>query len=89
MNAGNETDPLTFIWHVYFYHINRALDMPTKFKRWAIDITCPYLLNNLPSALTPDITDPHNAQENQNLWILMQKWNPISMQTTGCWLEEN
>jgi hypothetical protein len=57
----NEMDALTFIWHVYFYQVNIALDMPMKCKRWAINIASPYLLNNLPSALTPDITDPHNA----------------------------
>ena len=38
----NEMDALTFIWHVCFYHINRALDMPIKLKRWAIDIAHPY-----------------------------------------------
>jgi hypothetical protein len=32
----NEMDALTFTWHLYFYHVNRALDMPTKLKRWAI-----------------------------------------------------
>jgi hypothetical protein len=58
----NEVDVLTFIRHVYFYHVNRALYIPTKLKRWAIDIARPYLLNNLPSALTPDISDPRNAQ---------------------------
>ena len=57
----NEMDALIFIWHVYFYHINRALDIPMKLKRWAINIACPYHLNNLPSALTPDISDPRNA----------------------------
>ena len=59
-NAGKEMDALTFIWHMYLYHINRALDMTTKLKRWAVDITHPNLLKNLSSALTPDITDPHN-----------------------------
>jgi hypothetical protein len=58
----NEMDILTFIWHVFFYHINRALDIPMKLERWAIDIARPYLLNNLPSALTPDISDPCNAR---------------------------
>ena len=57
----NEMDVLTFILHVYFYHVNRALDIPTKLKRWAIDIAHPYLLNNLSSALTPEISDPRNA----------------------------
>ncbi len=38
--------------------------MPTKLERWAIDIARPYLLNNLPSALTPDTTDPRNARLN-------------------------
>ena len=55
-------DALTLIWHVQFYHVNRALDMPTKLKRWAIDIAHPYFLIFLPSALTPDVTDPGNAQ---------------------------
>ncbi|KAI2499330.1 hypothetical protein MHU86_15174 [Fragilaria crotonensis] len=57
-----EVDALTFIWNVYSYHLNRALDMPEKLERWAIDIARPYLLNNLPSALTPDTTDPRNAR---------------------------
>ena len=56
-------DALTFIWHLYFYHINRALDMPMKLKRWAINIAHPYLLNNLPSTLAPDISNPCNAQK--------------------------
>ena len=54
----NEMDALTYIWHVYFYHINRALDMPMKLKRWAINIAHPNLLKNLLFVLTPDITDP-------------------------------
>jgi hypothetical protein len=58
----NETDALIFIWNVYSYHLNRALDMPKKLERWAIDIARPYLLNNLPSALTPDTTDPRTAR---------------------------
>ena len=41
----NEMDALTFIWHMYFYHVNRALDIPTKLERCAIDIARPYLLN--------------------------------------------
>ena len=57
----NEIDVLTFIWHVYFYHNNRGLDIPMKLKMWAISIAQPYLLNNLPSALTHDISDPRNA----------------------------
>ena len=57
-------DALTFIWTVYSYHLSRALDIPTKLERWAIDIARPYLLNNLPSALTPDTTDPRNARLN-------------------------
>jgi hypothetical protein len=36
----NEMDALSFIWTVYSYHLNRALDVPTKLERWAIDITC-------------------------------------------------
>ena len=54
----SDINALTFVGHVCFYHVNRALNMPTKLKRWAIDIACPYLLNNLSSALTPDISDP-------------------------------
>ena len=64
-----EIDALTFIWHVYFFHVNRALDMPEKLKRWAIDIACPNLLSSLPSALTPDISDPsmlERIMKNQN-----------------------
>jgi hypothetical protein len=57
----NEMDDLTFIWHVYVFHINRALDMPSKLKRWAIDTACQYLMNNLSSAPTPDTSDPCNA----------------------------
>jgi hypothetical protein len=60
----SEKDALTFIWSVYSYHLNRALDMPNKLERWAIDIARPYLLNHLPSALTPDTTDPRSAQLN-------------------------
>jgi hypothetical protein len=41
----NEVDALTFIWYMCFYHVNRALDIPTKLERWAIDIAHPYLLN--------------------------------------------
>jgi hypothetical protein len=40
------------------------MDIPMKLERWAIDIARPYLLNNLPSALTPDTTDPRNARLN-------------------------
>jgi hypothetical protein len=36
--------------------------MPKKLENWAIDIARPYLLNNLPSALTSDTTDPRNAR---------------------------
>jgi hypothetical protein len=57
-----EVDALTFIWNVYSYHLNRALDMPKKLESWAIDIARPYLLNNLPSALTSDTTDPRKAR---------------------------
>ena len=58
----NEIKAVTFVGHVCFYPVNSALNMPTKLKRWAIDIAHPYLLNNLPSALTPDITDLCNAR---------------------------
>jgi len=58
----NEMDALIFIWNVYSYHLNRALPMPTKLQGWAIDIARPYLLNHLPSALTPDTTDPRKAR---------------------------
>ena len=60
----NEMDALTFIWNVYSYHLNRALDMPPKLERWAIDIARPFLLNNKPSALSPDTSDPRNARLN-------------------------
>ncbi|KAI2505072.1 hypothetical protein MHU86_9348 [Fragilaria crotonensis] len=60
----NEMDALTFIWNVYSYHLNRALDMPPKLERWAIDIARPFLLNNMPSALSPDTSDPRNARLN-------------------------
>ena len=60
----NEMDALSFIWTVYSYHLNRALNVPTKLEQWAIDIARPYLLNNLPSALTPDTTDPRSASLN-------------------------
>ncbi|KAI2511594.1 hypothetical protein MHU86_2848 [Fragilaria crotonensis] len=60
----NEMDALTFIWNVYSYHLNRALDMPPKLERWAIDIARPFLLNTMPSAISPDTSDPRNARLN-------------------------
>jgi hypothetical protein len=30
----NEMDVLTFVWHVYFYRVNRALDMPRSPCPW-------------------------------------------------------
>ena len=54
--------PHVYLACVFFYHINRALDMPIKLERWAIGIACTYLLNNLPPGLTTDISDPCNAQ---------------------------
>ena len=87
----NEMDALMFIWHMYFNQVNRALDLPMKLERWAIAIAHPYLSSIFPSASTTDITDSCNASmdfKNQNSWILMQKWNPKSMQITGNWLAE-
>ena len=55
-------DALIFIWNVYSYHLNQSLPMLTKLQRWAIDIAHPYLLNHLPSALTPDTTDPRKVR---------------------------
>ena len=70
-------DILTFIWHMYFYHVNRALDIPMKLERWAIDIACPYLLKNLPSAPTPNNSDPHNAP--------IEYWLSNQTQEMGQW----
>ena len=63
--------------------------MSIRLKRWAIDIECPYLLNNLPYTLTPDITDPCNAwkdydePEIHGFWCINGTQNPCKQLETG------
>ncbi len=35
---ANKKDALTFIWHVYSYHLNRGLDMPKKLNDWRLTL---------------------------------------------------